>query len=651
MKAMTPKEVHKNLPMDDSQMQESFSWLRDYWQIRNDYIIKTREANEGLNDISFPKSTQYKAKVIHLGLLTSMHNEKVSRYLQSPTYQVIIEDPTEDKQVTKSSDLEKALNAASYEIERKSDGDVWARAISDCHLFDQGVYRIDATHGSSWREMVEAERAGKAYSGKARESYKKEKGIPFRRIYVPLENFLPQYDSDHLEYSFELEGRLLSSCLSNKLFDKEILRGFEQTSNASNMVVPLLHYCDDQYFATFATTPELFMAGSPPTVENINFSSMQFLYGYQHGLGRSIYNCMAGRFGGWKTSTNRIEGVSKIILGLNQAADEVASQVLTNIRAKYWPSLNFKVDPELRGVQPGGKAPDAPNIEEGGVLVTFKGEELVPIFQPQDDPTVPWMMDLIKDQLGKLGGSSVLYGQRQPGVDTGYHNAQQVSQAEHLDEKTEQHIVQGAIQDGTIMMLYARVLGEKLYPYYMEGEGSKKSGKYLCIDPKDLIPLPRLDARVRKPRPIDFTASLRAAREASDDRQGKGPLLSDLTILSELLGRESPDEESMLVKIQNQKNKLWNSGVIDEKIQVSLNLKLATNGVPTVGPETMSKVDPALSQAAGEQMQNPNAQAAGGIDPELANNLNMRSGGMMATDSQPEARVGEQVTVAGGGSL
>ena len=67
------------------------------------------------------------------------------------------------------------------------------------------------------------------------------------------------------------------------------------------------------------------------------------LHAYEHNLGQSIYNTIAGRFGGWKSSTNRIEGVAKGLLELNQAADEVFSQVITNVRAKYWPTLLQKI--------------------------------------------------------------------------------------------------------------------------------------------------------------------------------------------------------------------------------------------------------------------------------------------------------------------
>lgn len=654
----TSKDIQDLIPPENEQ-RDSLTWLKDYWRTRNDYIRVTKQSHEGLNEIPFPAATQYIAKVIHLGFFTAMQNEKVARYLEAPTFQVVINDPTDDAVVKKSTQIEKFLNTVSYEMERKGEGDVWNRVIMDAHLYDMGVYKMQLAAQTGWRELAEDEsRTGKdrkyPKGSDARENYKMERGVPLYRTYTPLDFFLPQWDGSELEFSWELEPRLLSSCIENQLFDREVMREYEDRANSQSLTMPLIHYCNENYYCTYALEPSLFDPQNPPSWESINFSDMRYLYGYRHGLGRSIYNTISGRHGGWKTSTNSIEGVNKIVLGLNQAADTIASQMLTNIRAKYWPTMNWAVDPELRGVQPGGKTPEPPQIPEGGTIVTFKGETLLPVFQPQNDTTVPWMMDLIKDQMGKLGGSNVLYGQGQPGVDTGYHNAQQISQAEHLDEKQEQHIVAGAIQDGTMIMLYCRELGETFYSHYLEPKkksASRRNGEYIKLDPDDLYPLPRLDARVRKPSPIDFISAVRAARELSDDRQGKGALMADLNIRGEVLSRESPDEEELLVRIQEQKNKLWNNGVIDEKIAMAMNLKLVSNGVPQVGPGDATKVDPALLQAAQAQQQNPSAQAAGAVSPELANNLNIHSGGMVSQDSQPEARIGEAAAQPVGGAI
>lgn len=651
------EELFKQIP-DVNELKQSLSWLITYWADRNTYIEKIRESLEGLNKIAMPVSTQYSAKAVHLYSLTAIVNEKISRYLSQPSFQVIISDPTDPDCVTRSSRIEKALNVAAYEMERLGDGDVWNRVLVDAILLDEGVEKIQFAPATFWRELVVSDKSGGdryPMQSPEREEYKKEQGIPLRKLYVPLENFLPSYDGPKLDFSFELEGRSLYSCLKNPLFPKDAFESFSDDSvGGRNIVVPLWHYCDDEFYATFTTTSSGYREyNSSLKVEMVSNTDLVPLYIYRHGIGRSIYNCVAGRFGGWKTSTNRIEGVNKGILALSQLRDEIASQVATNIEAKFWPNLKFTVNPELRGYQQGGTTPKPPQLQKGEPITLFMGEDLEPIFTPREDPTVPFMMDLIASQLSNLGGSNVLYGQRQPGVDTGYQNAQQVSQAEHLDEKVEQHAVQGAINEGTIVMLYARNAQEKIWCHYVEPDekGKQITGDYVYFDPDDLRPLPRLDARVRKPRPVDFIAAVRAARDASDERQGKGPLLSTQTIRQEILARESPDEEDSLVRIEAAKNKIIASGILDSMIMEQLNLKLAAQG-PQPTQQQMSQASP-YAMGAVQQVAGNEAVQGGGIHPDTlaaaSQRLNMPDGGMAPTDSQPEARLGEMVAGAMGG--
>ncbi len=654
----TQARMWKNL--DLTELRFALTGLIDYWKDRNTYIAKVREALEGANPIVVPTNTHYQAQTVHLYSLTSILNEKISRYLSQPSYQVIIDDPTDTEEVDKSSRLEKALNVASYEMERLGDGDVWNRVIIDAILLDEGVEKIECAPAAFWRELVDDNSKGAErypMQSTKRDQYKKQKGLPLRKLYVPLENFLPSYDGPTLDFSFELEGRTLYSCKKNKLFAKDAFDNVsDDTAGGRNTIVPIWHYCDDEYYAYFTTASNGIATTSTSKslkIEEIGISELKPLYIYRHGIGRSIYNPVAGRFGGWKTSTNRIEGVNKGVLSLNQLRDELASQMYTNIRATKWQTFKFIVNPELRGVSPGSDPPAPPAISEGGYLPLFDGEDLIPIVSAQEDPSAMFMLDLSEKQMYNLGGSPVLFGQRQPGVDTGYHNAQQVSQAEHLDEKVEQHAVQGAIIEATIMLLHVRNLGEKTWCHYTQkiGNTTRKSGEYVYLDPDDLDPLPRIDARVRKPRPIDFIASIRAGRDASDERQGKGPLLSTQTIRTEILARESPDEEEALVRIESEKNKLLASGVISNQIAMRLNLSLASKTPQPSGEQVAganSAVLGAVQQLAGGQ-----AAGAGGINPDTlagtSQKLNMPDGGMEMTDSQPEARLGESVASAMGG--
>ena len=658
----TQAELWKALGGDEAQeeLKKSLSWLIQYWSGRNKYIDNIREALEGLNAITLPANTQYKAVAVHLYSLTAILNEKVSRYLSQPSYQVVIDNPTDVEAVTRSSRIEKALNVVSYEAERIGDGDVWNRVIVDAILLDEGVEKIEFAPNTFWRELISDEEENGVptkykLGSDARENYKKSKGMPIRKLYVPLENFLPSYDGPRLDFSFELEGRSLYSCLHNPLYadKKDVFQEASDGAGGRDIIVPIWHYCDDQFYAYFTTSSDG-SAGLKQSlkVNEISVSDLIPLYIYRHGLGRSIYNPVAGRFGGWKTQANRIEGVNKGILSLNQYRDELMSQAATNFRGTHWTSFKFTVNPELRGFQQGGTLPAPPKMEEGGNITLFTGEDFEPIFKPQEDTTFSVLMDITGQQLSNLGGSTVLYGQRQPGVDTGYHNAQQVSQAEHLDEKVEQHAVQGAINEGTIIMLYAKRAGEKLWCHYSkEVKGGKKHGEYVYLDAVDLEPLPRLDARVRKPRPVDFIASVRAGRDASDERQGKGPLLSTQTIRQEILARESPDEEDALVRIEAAKNKIIASGILDQKIMERLNLLMVSQTPQPTAGQTASANPAALGAV--QQVAAGQAAGAGGVNPDtlsdVADNLNIPDGGMTPTDSQPEARLGEMVAGAMGG--
>jgi hypothetical protein len=298
-------------------------------------------------------------------------------------------------------------------------------------------------------------------------------------------------------------------------------------------------------------------------------------------------------------------------------------------------------------------------VEEGKELVLFKGENLEPIFVPQEDPNVPWLMNTYKEQIGNLAGSAVLFGNRQPGVDTGYHNAQQLSQAEHLDEPIEQHLVQAAVNDATIVMLYCKYSGESLWADYAEKPGQRSKavgGKYVELNPDWLSPLPRVTARVRKQRPIDLVAAVRTAKDASDERQGKGPLFSTWTNRTEVLGMSPEDAlaEAALVEEEAAKNRLIASGAIDQQIQISMNLKLQQVQPEDQNPEKQAAgATPATAQALQALGQSTQAQGAGGIHPGVLDAAanNNPSGGMVAQDSEPEARVGEAAAVASGRAL
>ena len=660
---MDSEKIRALLP-EDSELVDSVNFALDYWRVRNQYIRQMREALEGLNKILLPKNTQYKPQAVHTYFLASILNEKIARFLDIPICQVVNEEYLDDEALTRNSDLEHALNIAAYEMERLGDGDVWSRVVADAILLDEGVEKFQMSPAAFWPEAVKIDTSGNLVypmESPAREQYKKEQGLCIRNLYTPLEATFPIYDGPVVTENFEFEMRSLASCKRNKLFNQGVFADYPRDSRGDRATkVTIMHYSDAMYYAYFLVVPGTNTASSQsPDSFKLDVDAMttvteiRYLYGYQHGIGRVPYNFVAGRFGGWKTQNNRIEAVNKGFLELSQAADELLSQVATNVRSTLWPSLNYQINPELRGEDPGSGGKQPPQVGEGEAIYTYVGEDLKPIITAQNNPMALWLMDQFKEQLGKLGGSSVLFGNNQPGVDTGYHNAQQVSQAEHLDAKVEQHLSRGAVTHFTMIMLLAKFLDEKLWVHYITNNSGRAAGTFYALEPKMLSPLPRVDVSVRKPSGVDLLANIRAAREATDDRNGQGPLMSKQTAQDMFLSLPYPDRENKRILFEGETKKIIDNGVITKHIETAINIKLAKSGVPDIDPNSLASMDPALL-AAIEQVAATQAPGAGGIDPQLLarggpatmqtapqqQNPLDRSGGLPAGQAQPEANIG-----------
>jgi hypothetical protein len=629
-----------------------------FWSDRNIFITRIRNMMSGSNPINAPKASQYKVRVIHTYLMAATVNEKAARFVQQPLIQAIPNN-IDDDELVQSSQLENALSAAFYEMERNGDGDVWSRVVLDAIMLDEGVERIERAPAAFWPESLTTNDEGEtvwAMEGDEFDNYKKSRGLPIRSVYIPLENIYPIYEGSVPIETFELEVRTLREINRSDSVSQEakaklgtMMAG---TTKGLDQYVTVVRYCNLRYSGMFAIGPTQNNQWPDLMTGPYNMTSITDaveMSRYEHGLNKVIYNFVGGRFGGWKGPHNRIEPVNKGLMELNQAADEIASQVITNIRAKNWPNLIALYDPDHRE-SIAGAPPKAPTVQEGESISMYIGESLQPIFKPADDPMVQWAFSMLQEQIGRLGGSPVLFGDRSPGVETGYHQSLQITQAEHLDDKVEQHLASGAIQRATLLLEHVIALGEKVPVHYMttDSQGRRK-GIYLYLDPTKLNPMPRFDAQVRKPRPVDFAAALRTAREASDEREGKGPLMPDRVILSELLNRTQPDEDKRLIRTEKEQNRLIESGVLADKIAEQLNLKLATEGVDELAPEEVASADPTLL-AAMQKINADQAPNAGGVTPERIVDQGRGSThlatGMPTGQSQPEQAVGQEIAGA-----
>lgn len=637
---------------DSQHIREHLAYALELWKPRNEFFRQVRAILDGNNGVNAPATTQYQVRVSHTYMLQSVVAEKQARFMLQPDIEAIPNGAGTPARA-EATEFENWINAVQYWMELQGDGDVWSRMIADAIPFDMACERIEFSPAAFWPEFtvvvgtdgvaVEKLSTLRPFENEDdyntyREEYKKLKGVPFRTVYVPPENFLPLYEGPTIVEAFQIEKRTLRSVLSNKMFDTSALRAMTTSRAGGSSItdtrreITIVHHCNLRYHSYWALLPSVTMqTGTPPwpdaqNPDNTSIGTPVLLHHYQHNLGRVIYNVMGGRNGGWKTVNNRIEGVMKGLIQINQDLDEVSSQVLTNIANVYWPSLVAYFDPDYRDI--GDGVPKAPKIAPGESLGMWKSEKIEPIFTPTANPVLQWFWGNLVQQHERLSGSAAIFGQKTPGVDNGYQSNLQITQAEHLDDKLEQHFAQAAIQRAMIIIEYVKVSGEKMWvPYQYTNESGKQIGISIALDPAKLrVSMPMLAAQVRKPRPVDYTAALRAALDASTDRHGPGtPLLDDDTIRERILGEKAPDLIEQKVLIQNQKQKLVDSGVIEQKILQRLNLQLMENAGKdaNVNAGQVAQADPALLQSLGQQNFQPGpgggpppAAQQGGVSPQ-----------------------------------
>lgn len=646
------------LPSEED-VRDRFNQALDIWRWRNEHIDKVDMYLEGRNPIPVGEELQYVVRPTHTHYMQAIVNEKGARFLLNPLLQAIPPGDGPNAR-TASSKLERALNAVCRWMETRGDGDVWARVVLDAIKYDQGVERIECAPSAFWPEFVQTEDGkerlyrrftettkGKAFKPfeeekayeKFRDAYKQENGIPIRAIHIPLRNFYPIYEGYTMVEAFETERRSLRQVLGQKLFSASGIARLQGLVSASQMTsknvidteVTILHYDNQIYHAYYALTPtvqKMMTSGQKwPTGEYGSSGAIDkigqpvLLHAYPHNLGRTIYNAVGGRHGGWKTSHNQIESTMNALCEIQQLLDEMATSSATNVKQFGMPTMVELHDPQMRDV--GNGIPQPTKIKPGQPVALWKGEDVRPLFPNTDNPTLKWQVEQSIQQMERLSGSAAQYGQNSPGVRTGFHANLQISQSEHLDEKLEAHLSAGAVNRGYIILGHIREMNETLPVHHRWTDSSgRKVGEYLTISPKQINPLPELDAVVRKPRPVDYDAAIRAAISASQDRGGPGtPLLDDDTIRERILGEDAPDSIETRINIQNERRKLIASGVLSAEIGKQLGLELARRAAPNISEQQVASADPALLQALAGINGDGTSAGRGGISPGLANKL------------------------------
>jgi len=602
----------------------------DLWTPRNQMIAKTRAAIAGENPISAPTSMQFKVKVMHGRTMAAIFNEKKSRFSERPRIQVYA-PPGSSRSQAWSTELERGINLGISQIEDRSGGDAWGRVVGDVICLDGGVERWERVGSAGWPELAMAEdgreKLAHAFEGtedeyKAhREDYKKQMGIPIRVVYVPFESFMPVWEGPTAVESFELEQRSLRSVLANPLFrsrGSEISALGESRDGDVRTYCTVVHHCNQNYHSYWALSPHRNSTSKWPDASRATVTSVGnpvFLYGYKHGLGELIYNIYDGRFGGWRNNTNpERESVMSGLLELTQDQDELLSQAKTNVRASYWPTPVYKVSKKNRG---GDEGPPRALVSEEGEPITIWDDESVDILiKPMDNPLWRELNNRIDQRIGQLAGSSSLFGEHQPGVNTGYHEQLAISRGESLDSVIERHLADGVRGRARKFAKHIVAMDEKVYVFSPSGDKRKRGGKYVVIEPSDFNPMPIFDASVKMPRPVEFLSAVRAAIDASANRNGPGtPLLDDITIRTEILGRDDPDETERAIAIQGRKQKILDSGIIDKAIIQKLGIALMVQGQGQATPGQVGQAPGALQQAVQQMNMSGEAAAQGGVSP------------------------------------
>ena len=672
-------EYYEELP-EPAQLRDQLSYAIDHWRHRNQLIKKVREYIMGENPISAPKSAQYKVQLMHTWMLLSIVNEKAARFLDRPVIQAVARGVGQQARDL-STRQERWLREAWAQMDKNSGISVWSRAVFDALAFDLGVYRIECAPAAFWPEIVlETDEEGNEYSKlmrlyedpdefeKQKELYLRKQGVPLRRVYVPADTYLPLYNGPTPEQEFMVEYKPLRTVLTNNIFDagkREILGSKASSKDQQGLrtQVCILHMINQKHHAYYALVPgQRWSGNSWPTAtspELNNLGEPLLLYSYEHGINRSPVNTLAGRFGGFRSSQDWVEGaLIEALCMLNQDADELMSQAATYHRNTSWPTPVTYFDPLQRGAEDG--PPKPLQIQEGQNIALWTTERMDTLFKPEPNPMFESLYDKIYQRMNDLSGSAVLFGGKSPGVDTGYHHELQISQSEHLDVKIEENLAAAAVNDANIVFEYVKHLGEKVYVHPMEKDGrGRYYGDAIYLSGKELDPMPTLVAKVRGTSPLNVAANMRAVIEATTIRPGhNSPLYDDQTALEKFMGEEAPDEIMAKRDIQREKTALIESGKLTNLISQKLNMMLVQEDVPNVTPEMAANVDPALQRMTQGMVSDGTTEQQGGVDPAFlssamqgrqmmgipedgaAGMLNGRGGGLPTGLPQPEQQAG-----------
>lgn len=657
---------------------DDIPWMLDelvtFYEFRDELARKARAMEGGKNEILLPKAKGYVPVARRTYKLKSILNMKLSRFGHLPNAAVVARSEHRNH-LDDAQDTENWLKEAISDMNRRARG-FWLPAVMDALLLDEGIIRVDRAPAAFWPDLVPCgeeedvdaltpgrkkfmrlfENDPKTYE-KEKEEYKKRAGVPIRAEYVPLEHWYPYREGGTTIYGFELDYRPLRSILNNPMFDTEELeysveQGREQPS--MTQMVPIARYSNQNWTAFYVLSSrrdgELWFPG----VEQINLEAAPHtthpIYKFQHGLGEVPYASIPGRNGGWRAEHNGIESVTEALCEMNQYLDELLSQAFTNVRARFWPTKVVKLDQEKRTETKGRPTPI--NTREGGDITLWNTEDVGLLFEAQDDPIFQFIWSAVEDEMSAMGGAPALFGLPQAGVETGYHESLRISQAESLDAMVGDGLAQGFINLCRLVLEQVKAIGEPVYAEHVTKSAATDRRRYvnaIKLDPKQLEPMPKLDAQITKPRPLDLLAMIRAAIDLTSPYGDKPPLASQRYARETLLQIDDPDYEERRIRIEEMEAMGLRSGIIQTNILEKLRLRFAEAAAPGVDAGNVEQADEALLGAIQDVNQNEAADPlSGGADPRIINAVDQRfnsnrTPGPPPGGGQPEQVLGKQV--------
>jgi len=660
---------------DVGQMRSLLSDQIRKYDDRNRLIARLRESLAGRNAIKAPANVSYKVEVAHTYHLLAAQNEKEARFLPLPKFKVVPWGigTTAQSAATRQGE---ALNRLWEVTEEQSGGRSWSRQVSDAILTDGGWQRIERAPAALWPELTlidfeHPEKGERLYASRPfedpdeyaryREVYKRDCPVPIRRVYVPHECIFPTWDGPALMEVVEFERRLLRNVLTNRLFTGaglEQLRGLTGSKTQSDQYVVICHYANQKYHSYWALGPDQDSRYSGRWPDALRPTKMSigtpvFLYGYEHKLNRPDYSGMGGRSDSWRGTNNaQLEAIMEALLELGQDSDEAYSQWKTNLRHQGWPTYAAYYNAKDRGLAAGDPMPKPIQIQEGQNISMLTDERIENVVKPMDIMAIEAFLNFSRSRMAELAGAPALYGQRQPGVTTGYHENLQITQAEHLDNNLEAGIAAGALDANAVIFGHIDAMGERLPLFVQKKAQGRIFGDFIYIEPADLHPRPQMSVKVRAPRPVDLLTNAQAFMQLTSDRAGPGtPAVDDTWGRENLLGVDYPDEMDSRIKIQNAMREAAQTGVVRTEVMQRLNLELIARGTPSVSPGMAQQADPALIQAAMQMGTQGEAAGMGGLSPQLATSLASAGQGLPMPAPMPMGSPGLPTGPKAGGTL